>query len=1123
MKACRMWMTAAGAGLAAMTCSAQWTNQLLNSFAVTNEFGQMIVLHDGGGAWSGGAMSADKAFDGNPNTYYDAARATNAWAGFGLQTPMAITKIRYTGRANNGGRVGGVLIQGANTSDFSDAETIWTLPAPPGNWDPPNTWLEATFASPAAVKSFSFVRFYCPLNSYGGNFSRVEFYGADPTLFTAPAAPVLAFDGCVNWRMNMLWTRDPVTVMLYEVQRRIAWEDGFSTVATFALPAAGTEVWRDASLLLYQDTEYRVRACNPGGNSAWVTVMGLARDGLTGTWIGTQGSYSTGTTGDKAFDGNVTSYFDGPNNGAGGNGFWTGLDFGSDKEIVGLRFVPRREFPDRTAGSRFEAADNPDFINPTVIYPIPSSPYPSVSGVTEIFFNPTVTTRYARYCSKDGAWGNIAEAEFVQAPSVPRPPQGLTAASPNIPYGDITLRWTLNNVGSLISSVMVYRATSPGGPFDLMTPEGVSGLEWTDTAVAASIVYYYRVTSLFNTAGAPLESVPSGHVSALSHMHLERDPGDLTQIRPGMNLLGTHYPIFGALSVGNMFDGSAATFPDINNSNPAIGVDLGKPCQIHFMRFMARQGQEGRLNGAELRGSNDPDYTNSFTRLATFTGAAAGQTNTQMTVTQEAFRYIFVQRPDGNQFYGNINELELYGFDPDAAPGLLQAPATVTPSIQPGGGIRLDWLDGSAQDSYRVQRSADGVGNWTDLGDTQASPFTDANPIMGQRMFYRVVAVRGQEVAYSAAYPIVAYAPGNGTGLTASYFANFTPGYNPAEAFAGAFLEPAPNFQPADSAPIRPDVLGSVSNVRIAWTGNLAIPFTAAYTFYVTCDDGFALWVDGESVLNRWYGNNSVTAEVTLPLTAGPHALRLDYYQGSGGKKMKLEWGGAVERCVIPTAQLTPLPLPEVQDVFLGIGPWQGRTFNAPRLGYHAPNPDGSITVASAGGDLSGTGEQHHFVWQRLALREFAFEAKVNMALDIPNFGSGKGFLMVRNDLAIGTPFLAFSTIANAAGRFNVKQRIPPNASVTDALSWSGPMLNPAYMKVMRKNGIFTFAYRADTLSPWTTFHTWADTGELFGKSLYIGFGVCAPGSPAGAMFQKVTFSEISIQPLSAGTVLIIK
>ena len=47
------WMvTAAVAGLAVMTGSAQWTTQLLNNFAVTDEdSGDMVILHDGGGAW----------------------------------------------------------------------------------------------------------------------------------------------------------------------------------------------------------------------------------------------------------------------------------------------------------------------------------------------------------------------------------------------------------------------------------------------------------------------------------------------------------------------------------------------------------------------------------------------------------------------------------------------------------------------------------------------------------------------------------------------------------------------------------------------------------------------------------------------------------------------------------------------------------------------------------------------------------------------------------------------------------------------------------------------------------------------------------------------------------------
>ena len=1144
----RRMVMAAGVGLAA-ACHAQWTGQLLNNFAVTNEAGQMIVLDDGGGYYQNNAAlysSANAFTNSTPTTWYDAQMAQGAWAGFGFRTPKLITRVRYAGRTNVAYRVTGTIIQGATRQDFSDAVTLWTL-SPPSGWNG-GTVCDEAILSPAVTNVFSYVRFVCTQPAtYGGNFTHVEFYGADPLPggSAMPTTPALTFNGCINWRENLLWTGAPASTVIYEIQRRIAFEDNFAPLAC-AYAVSGEMRHTDMTFMMYQDTDYRIRALSNVGESPWVTVTGLARNGATGTWIGTQGTWGSGMTGDKAFDGNVTTYFDAPSS-TSGNGCWTGLDFGSERELTALRFVPRRDSvatAERMQGGWFEVADNASFANPTVLYTVPNVT-PPLNVVTEITLAQPVTARYARYCSRNGGWGNVAEVEFVQdSLTPPRPPNGLAVASSDITNAYAVLTWRVNDVGSLMSSVVVYRATSPGGPYTLMTPDGLamSQTAWTNTAVTPSIRYYYRLASLLNTAGAPIESAPSAYVAHIPYMRIERAWSDLTHVKPGMTLLGTHYPIFNnnpALGVQAIFDGSATTYADILERNPAIGVDLAKPYCVQFIRHVGRRGGTdgnallARLNGAELRGSNDPNYTNSFTRLATFAGAVVEQYVTQQTVTQEAFRYIFIQRPTLSDFYGNLNELELYGWDPDIINSIFKAPTPVSLSIPAGGGVRLDWTAGTQQTTYRVERSANGVDNWQTIGDTQgAATFTDSAPVLNQRAFYRVTAVRvtgqGEESAWSDAYSIIAYVPGNGTGLTAAYYPNFYLAYSNNEACAGTFIEPAPNFTPANTDPIRSDVPNSVDNIRIVWYGNLAIPFTGNYTFYVTSDDGYALSIDGQSVLNKWLGKSASEDTVTLPLTAGQHLLRLDYFNVTGGKRMTLEWGGPIDRGVIPTLQLTPLPLPTGEDVFVQTGPWLGRTFKAERLGYHTLNPDGSITVGSAGGQIYGTNEGYHYVWQGMH-GDFIFEAKAYMDID-PLRPSSKALLMVRDGLPGGSPFFAAVAACStnwgtgATGQFNVNQRIPPTATITDALSWSGPFVNPFYLRIKREKGVFTFAYR-DPASPpnWVTYYTFADTGGIFAKDLYVGLGVSAPVQTSANMFQTVTFSEIKLQRLNTGTMLLIR
>ena len=1134
----RRMVMAAGFGLAAGMCHGQWFSQLLNSSAATNASGQMIVLHDGGGAWGGGNMTADKAFDGNSGTYYDAITPQGAWLGFGLQMPKLITGIRYTGRTSYGYRIVGTLVQGANMSDFSDAVTLWTL-SPPDTWNP-TQWRSEHFLNPAAAtNTFRYVRLYCQGEfSYGGDFSRVEIYGADPMSgpVPPPGTPALTFADSINWHMNLRWGGLPSDVILYEIHRKIAHEGDFSPFSG-AYATSGEMNFCDESLMLYQDTEYRIRAVNAAGVSAWTNVTALARNSAVGQLLGTPGSYgNNGNTGAKAFDGNVMTDV----NATTANGFWTGMDFGAPREVTALRFMPRRTLASRMRDGRFEVADNPDFVNAATFYAIPNTSPPE-NAVTEVtaFTQPMTAARYVRYYPANGQYGDVAELEFVLATTPPLPPNGLAVAGSDITNAYAVLTWRTADVTSLMSSVMVHRATSPGGPYTPLTPDGLlpSVTTWTDTAVAPNSRYYYRLTSLLNTSSGPLEGPPGAYVTYTPVTRIERAWSDLTQIKPGMSLLGLEWPPYGAgYEIRTMFDNSLSTFPDTSPAarNPAVGVNLGRPHVIQFMRHVARNTAYGatRLNGAELRGSNSPDYTNSFTRLATFAGATAGSLVTQQTVTQEAFQYIFVQRPDANEFWGNIAELELYGYAPGDINAVFRAPDAVTLSIALGG-VRLDWAAYPAADTYRVERSADGAGGWVDLGDTQgAASFTDPDPILFQRSFYRVVAVRGQgqseEVAYSGVYDIIAYTPGNGTGLTAAYYTSYALAYNPGEACAATFVEPAPYWDIGSAAtPVRPDVPGSTENFRVVWYGDLTAPATTNYTLYVTSDDGVALWVDDRCVINRWVTRSAATDQATLALTGGVHRIRVDYFQGGGGKTMKLEWKwGALDRAVIPTLQLTPLPLPAGEDVFLQTGPWQGRTINAQRLGFHTLNPDGSLTVGSTGGDMWAANENYHYVWQTIH-GDFLFEAKVDEDIDLLRT-SGKGILMVRNAIPGGSPFLAATAACTpwngATGKFTVKQRLPPDPAVTEPLLWTGPWINPCHLRIKRAGNVFTFAYRdAAPGSPWVELHTFADTGGIFAKDLYAGVAVSANVDSSPNMFQTVTFSEIILKRINTGTVLMIR
>ncbi|MBX9582568.1 MAG: discoidin domain-containing protein, partial [Gemmataceae bacterium] len=99
------------------------------------------------------------------------------------------------------------------------------------------------------------------------------------------------------------------------------------------------------------------------GNIAEFQVYGPPAAGgrpLAGEVIGTDGSWNDeGNTRDKAFDGDLGTFFDAPEPIA--EGAWVGLDLGAAHVIAQVKYAPRDGRADRMVGGRFQASNTPDF------------------------------------------------------------------------------------------------------------------------------------------------------------------------------------------------------------------------------------------------------------------------------------------------------------------------------------------------------------------------------------------------------------------------------------------------------------------------------------------------------------------------------------------------------------------------------------------------------------------------------------------------------------------------------------------------------------------------------------------------------------------------------------------
>lgn len=134
---------------------------------------------------------------------------------------------------------------------------------------------------------------------------------------------------------------------------------------------------------------------------------------LTGTKFGTTPAWAAGREYDKAFDGNISTYFDYLN----ANGGYTGIDLGSGnaKRIVKIRYYPRpNDDPNtdecqRMVGGKFQGSNTSTSSGYIDLFTISVKPGWSWTEVTITNSN---TFRYLRYLGPDNSYCNVAEVEF---------------------------------------------------------------------------------------------------------------------------------------------------------------------------------------------------------------------------------------------------------------------------------------------------------------------------------------------------------------------------------------------------------------------------------------------------------------------------------------------------------------------------------------------------------------------------------------------------------------------------------------------------------------------------------------------------------------------------------------
>ena len=193
---------------------------------------------------------------------------------------------------------------------------------------------------------------------------------------------------------------------------------------------------------------------------------------------------------------------------------------------------------------------------------------------------------------------------------------------------------------------------------------------------------------------------------------------------------------------------------------------------------------------------------------------------------------------------------------------------------------------------------------------------------------------------------------GNGTGLMAEYFSN-TPSSAPFPAVATVTkTEPIINFNWGMGGP--PGI--SVDSFKARFSGQIQSLDSGAYTFYVTSDDGYRLWVNNQLILDKWIDKSATEDTATITLSkCTKYNIKLEYYENRFTAVCILKWSGpGIVKQVIPAIQLYPADTTsavQARQLFTNVDRELNRNnTNDGFIVYPNPNGTHSLTISMEAG-----------------------------------------------------------------------------------------------------------------------------------------------------------------------------
>jgi hypothetical protein len=89
-------------------------------------------------------------------------------------------------------------------------------------------------------------------------------------------------------------------------------------------------------------------------------------------------------------------------------------------------------------------------------------------------------------------------------------------------------------------------------------------------------------------------------------------------------------------------------------------------------------------------------------------------------------------------------------------------------------------------------------------------------------------------------------------------------------------------------------------------TGTIRIATAGTYKFYLKSDDGSKLWLDGQQVINNDGNHEMKEVSGSRSLTAGNHAIRVEFFENQGTAGLIFRWEGpGIAKEVVPESVLS--------------------------------------------------------------------------------------------------------------------------------------------------------------------------------------------------------------------------